>query len=515
MVLEAAATDRLLGSWGTTAVDPNDQQSVSGGIASARGEWLYDNDAIGKAIVETIIQNTIGPNGLAFHSAYQKAGESDEQLTDPEKAVQKMVRRSIERATRGTRFDAAGRITRADMSRVMMGSTVMTGSGWSVKAWRPNRPGRQVQATCWRIIHTSRVSNLNFAANSDRMVNGVALDDSGSPIGIYVLKNHPNAQNVKARFTWDYVPWYDANGHPQVTHLTLPRHPDQVSGPSWFTSVIPLLRMFGATLTAKVVADRLKASMGMIVECDDPEGFALKDRNGAVLNGTTKILPGKTYYVRKGTVWKTLDFNYNGTDFQNWADCLLQMVCASFRIPYDFVLQRFGQTSLAASRVGLIQAYQTFHGIQNLQIGYVEDPWNQSIILEDLARGALVLDGDDELEAMDRLLSGVYQRPARPMPDPLKEVQAADHWTKRMGRSYSAVFGDAGLDLATNNVVREQDEIDFKKRGIVLAGDPKTDPNAANMAGRPAPASAPNQVDPKQDGDEVPANEQVPAGSQA
>lgn len=494
MVLEAAQTDRLLGSWAVDSQEPNEQYSTSGPIASARGEWLYDNDAIGHALTETIIQNTFGPNGLEWNSAYQKSGESDEKITDAEKAVQRKARLSIQRATRGTRFDACGRITRADMSRVNLASALHTGSGWSIKQWRPGRPGRQVQATCWRLIHSSRVCNPNFGPNTDRLVNGVALDAQGFPSGIHVLTAHPNAVHQQHRHQWTFVPWHDENGNPCVTHLTLPRHPDQVRAPSWYSSVIPLLRMFGATLTAKVVADRLKASMGLICECDDPVEFAKKDRNGAVLNGTTKIVPGKTYYVKKGTVWHTLDFQYNGADFEKWSDVLLQMVCAAFRIPYDFVLQRFGQTSLAASRVGLIQAYQTFHGLQNWAIGYTEDPWNQSILIEDIARGVLTLDGADEIEAMDRLLSGVYQRPGRPMPNPLQEVQTADHWTKRLGRSYSAVYADAGLDFSANGHQRAQDEADFARHGIVVAGDPKTDPNAAAQAGRVAPASAPNQT---------------------
>lgn len=498
MVLEAATVDRMLGSWATEVQDPNEQFNTSGGISGSRGEWLYDNDPLGHAITETILRSTIG-NGLTWHSAFQAPGESDDALTEAEKAVRRKARRSVDRATRGTRFDAAGRMVRADMSRVILASALLTGSGWSVKQWRPNRPGRQVQATCWRIVHSSRVCNPNFGSNTDRLINGVAVDDGGSPLGIHVMTSHPNNFHASERFKWNFVPWYDQNGHPQITHQTLPRHPDQIRAPSWFTSVIPLLRMFGATLSAKVVADRLKASMGLICECDDPVEFARKDRNGAVLNGNTKIVPGKTYYVAKGTIWKTLDFQYNGQDFKNWADCLLELVCAPFGVSSDFVLQRFGQTSLAASRVGLIQAYQTFHGIQNWQIGYTEDTWNQSVLIEDLARGDLTLDGDDEVEAMDRLLTGAYQRPARPMPDPLKEAQTADHWTKRLGRSYSAVYNDAGIDLATNNVVRAQDEADFKRHGIILAGDPKTDPMANGMAGRPAPASAPNQTTAKDD----------------
>jgi capsid protein len=470
MVLDAAMTDRLLGAWAVDPIEPNDQYTKSGLVAGARGEWLFDNDAIGRAIVESILAGAIGPNGLRWSSLYQRT--DDEQVTDAEQAVRMKCQRSVSRASRGTRFDASGTMNRVDMSKVTLAHALMYGDTWSIRQWMPARPGRQVQATCWRVIHSSRVCNPSFGADTDRMVSGIELDDNGTPVAIHVLRHHRNIQRLGAnQFKWTRVPWYDAEGWPNVTHLTLHRHPDQLRSASWFAAVIPLLRMFGSTLTAKVVADRLKASMGLIVECDDPEGAANADRNGAVLTGTTKIVPGKVYYVRKGTVFKELNFQYNGSDFGSWADVLLQLVCAAMRVPYEFVIQRLTKTNMAASRVALMQAYDTFANIQQWMTAYVEDPWNNSILVEDLARGALSLDSEDEVEALDRLLVGHYMGPPRHMPDPLKEAQAAKLWHDGLGRDLSGIYANAGIDLQKSAPQRQQDDRLLERHGIELASE--------------------------------------------
>lgn len=491
MPLEAAAMDRMLGPWGVNPQDANEQYADGALTSAARGEWLYDNDALGHAIVETILAGGIG-QGLKWKCLYY---ESDDGKTTPaEKAVRIKAQKAIERATMGTRFDASGQLTRNEMSKVMLAHTVMTGDSWSIKQWMPKRPGRQVQATCARIVHSTRICNPYFGADTDRMFQGIELDENGTPIAVHVLRNNRFARRLNGQpYTWTRVKWFDDNGWPNLTHLTLHRHPDQLRSPTWFAPVMSLLRMFGSTLSAKMIADRLKASMGLIVECEDPEGMADVDRNGvaltdnqgAMLTGTTKIVPGKIYYVRKGTNWKQLDFQYNGQDFSQWGDVLVQLICASFRVPFEFVQQRLTKTNMAASRVALMQAYDTFNGIQNGQIAAVEDPWNSWILIEAIARGDIVLSGADEIDAMDRLLTGTYTGPARHMPDPLKEGQAHALWYQQLGRDLSGIYANGGLDFEPAATQREADDQVLEDRGIQLV---------TNQSGQGASADSANQT---------------------
>jgi len=309
------------------------------------------------------------------------------------------------------------------------------------------------------------------------------------------------------RPTWTEVPIWAPDGFLNVTHHCLHRHADQLRPPGWFAPVMQILRLFGQTLKAKTVADTLKASMGLIVECDDPKAAARMDKNGAVLDGRSKIVPGKTYYVKKGTTWKTLDFNYQGNDFGQWTDVVLTNLCAPFQVPAEFVTQRLTKTNLAASRVALMQAYRTFHGHQNDLIATTETPWDQSLVLEDLARGTFGIGLTADTEALDRILNSAYLRPPRPMPDPLKEAQAADVWVKRLGKSLSGVYADGGMDFSEQIAQRERDDADLERRGIVLQGDGTGQAVAPAASDAPAPGQTDSEDDTE---DDEPETEDVP-----
>lgn len=468
-MLTAGSTDRLLGSWSVAAQDPNDYYGSDGEIIANRGQWLYDNDAITHAIVETLLAGTIGPTGLQYRSAYQ--ADNNRKVSDQELTVRRSIQDNIEAGTRGTAFDAGGMFSRANMSKVVLGSTINHGIGVSVYCWKPNRPGRHTHATCWRIVHPSRISNPNHAPNNHRMRDGFALDAEGTPVAVMIQRSHPASSQVAPKLIWDRYPIFDGEGFRRVTIHSLPRHADQIRPTGWFTPVMQLMRLMSRTIEAKVVADMLKASMGLICECDDPEAMAAADRNGAVLSGNTKIVPGKVYYVRKGTAWQALNFQYQGQDFDKWLEVILTNITAAFGLPYQFVLQKLTQANMASARVALLQAYRTFHSNQNDLITSTEDPWNQSLIREDLARGRIAGVNLNDPAEVDRLLVGTYLRPPRFMPDPLKEQQAAEVATKRNGVSYSTVYAEQGLDAAEEWAQREQDDAEMRRRGIVLQGD--------------------------------------------
>jgi len=472
VALAGADTDRLLGPWGVGGEAPDDAYDQGGDIVGDRGLWLDSNDPIAHAIVESLLRGSIGADGLRFQSAFESDGDPHT-ITPDERKTRNKINRSIRRACTGTRFDANGLLSRVEMSKIIARQAICTGSGFAQKLWLPNRQGAQYQATCWRLIHASRVCNPDYAPNSERWVNGFRLDDNGQPIAVGVLKHHPRAMLGKAQ--WVTVPIYLPDGARNLVYLPSHTAPDQIRGPGWFNQVIPLLRFIGRTMEAKVIADLMKASIGFIIECDNPTAMAAQDRNGTELTKATKIKPGMKYYVKKGTNWKEFNLNFNGADFNQWGDFLLKLVCANFGMPWQFVMQQLTNSNMASARVALAQAYQTFNGLATWMIDYVEDPWNHSIIAEDIVRGRIEI-GTAEL---DDAYMGRYLLPPRPMPNPLQDAQTAVIKNQQLGYSLNTLHGDAGSNLEeeANAAPGERDLLQRNGVRIVpMGGTPATIP---------------------------------------
>jgi capsid protein len=464
-MLEAAQIDRLLGTWGVTPGDPNDQYGLAGKNIAARGEHLYDNDAVPRAIVESILSNSIGPSGLQFRSIYQANPEG--KLTAKDQRVRRQIEKGIKAGTREKRFDAGGMMTRATMSKVVLASCINDGMGISIRESKPNRPGRPSHSSCWRIIHPLRLSNPGFGPNNQTYRDGFELDADRNPIAVHVQRTHPNTIWNLQKFVWDRVPLYDALGFPNVTIHAQHRIADQVRPVGWWSPVMQLMRLFGRTLQAKVVADTLKASMGLLVECMDPAAAAAADQNGAVLGPNTKIVPGKCYYFKVGTKVTPLDFDYKGDDFDKCCEVILTNICAAFQIPYEYIMMRLTKSNMASSRVALAQAYRTFHGFQEDLIASTESVWNESLIREDVVRGRIDIPMPEDYEDWDGVFDARYLRPAKHMPDPKKEADAAVVWTG-LGKSLSTTFSDAGMDLDDELPQRQRDNAAYAAAGVSL-----------------------------------------------
>jgi capsid protein len=473
VALGGADTDRLLGPWAVGGDDPNEVFSYDGEIVANRGIWLDDNDPIAHAIVDTLVRGTIGADGLKFQSAFELDG-NPHSITDAEHNVRAQINRSVRRGTMGKRFDAEGMLTRVQMSKTICRQAICTGSGFSQKLWKPNRPGNPSHATCWRLIHSARVCNIDFQPNNDRWVNGFKLNANGDPIAIGVMKAHPNA--LQAKPEWVTVPLYLPDGSQNVVYLPSLSQPGQLRGPGWFNQVIPLLRFLGRTMEAKVIADLMKASVGFIIECDDPAAMARQDRNGAVLTKTTKIKPGMKYYVKKGTNWKEFNLNFNGADFNAWGDFLLKITCANFGMPWQFVMQQLTDSNMAAARVALIQAYQTFNGHGTWMIDHVEDPWNRSLISEDIVRERIDIGAAD----LDDAFLSRYILPPRPMPNPLQEAQAAVIRNQQLGYSLGTLHGEAGSDLEEEANARPGEQSLLDRNGVTIVPMGGTPPEPVN-----------------------------------
>lgn len=478
--------------WGT---DPNDDWWRESTILINRCWHLFRNDPWTQALVQTIVQGILGPSGLTPHSLYQQDPDGD--ATDADVALRKKINTSLRSAYKDKRFDAVGVLNRRDLSACLLTSKIVAGDGIAIRQWKPSRPGRQYQSTCWRVIDSMRISNPNFTFNNANLFEGFALDDDGVQIGMWIQRRNPYSI-VTPDWSWDYIKIFAEDGSRNVIHLKAHGRPDQLRGIGELVPVMAILKHLSGVTEAFVVAKRLQASMGLIVEHPDPATAAANDINGALLAGNTKIMPGKVYYCLPGTKVTPLNFTFQGDDYRMFSDACLEAVCAAFHIPPQVVKCALTEANLAASRAALAQFYRTMHCGQDQVICDAEQPMAESVILEDQARGRLpgLNSGDEEFFHLH------YTRPARPFPDPVKEATAAQIWVG-LGKSPTTIFNEQGLELQAEIRQTHQDMAFYEDQEVPWPSAPAAGPGQ----GSPDMAGAPG----KTDGVDVPANEPVEA----
>lgn len=493
---DGASSNRLFKDWISSDYDPNDVVTADTWALGGRSADLARNNAYMVALLNAFHSGVVGHEGLQFRSTVQI--DADPARSDDERELRRAVLHSWHRATAGTSMDASGLLTWRGMQDAELASKAIYGEGIKIRCLKPNRPGRHSHATCWRVIHPLRISNPNWQTNSDRLHNGYELDADGAVVAVHVLSHHPNAL-LNATYTWTRVPLYDARGIRQVTINATRRMPEQIRGVGWAAPVMTLLRQLGGVQEAHVVAKRLQAALGMIVEVDNPAAAAAADRNAEVLSPNTRITPGKIYYAKRGSKVTAFEPKYSGQDYAAFESGLLQAIAAAFGhgLPWQFAMQQLTNSNMASSRAALMQAWRSFRREgEELAVNGCH-PVLESVLDEDQARGRLA--SDLELE---RLAQGFWQPPPRLSTDDSREMEAALK-KRQLGWSPSSVMREHGGDFDDEIRQTAEDQAlateqgvtlpDATPRGVVAPGDDAQPP--ADTPAEPADTTSPTPAE--------------------
>jgi capsid protein len=218
----------------------------------------------------------------------------------------------------------------------------------------------------------------------------------------------------------------------------------------------------------------------MIVEADDPVAAARADRNGVCWTKNTKIVPGKTYYVKRGTNVRPFEFKFDGADFDIFTTAMLTPATAAFGpgIPFQLALNQLTKSNMASARAALMQAWRSFRREQvdhehELRIVV------KNYIAEDLARGRITLPTGDDLDAA---CVGFFVPPQRLSADEYREMQGAQLKKEVLGVSESTLAREYGgydrdderAQTAEDNALDERAGLNRNEATIIP--DPEDEP---------------------------------------
>jgi capsid protein len=458
-VYEGASINRLTGSSWSYATEPTDDWLFNARELGNRAASLVRNDPVMAALLSSRIVGTFGNRGLVFRSLYQ-VDESPE-TTEAERKVRDQVNSWLKRCSQRAWIDAACTMTRLEFESALDGEAAIRGEAFAIRQYRPDRIGTPV-GTCWQMIRTDRVSNPPGITDGKNYFQGIELDDFGAPMAIWIAppRRAQKYQNAATAAEFIRVPWYADDGTLNVIHRVGSRVPGSPRGVSCFAPNVFLAQQIQKAIEAYVVAKRIQACHPIFIESEDPVAAAAADANGAVFGTNTRLEPGKVYYVGHGSGVHFPSWQFQGADMREFLDTLYRNQFAAWGFPVDVVLADLGKTNMAASRSAWTQFYQRCAILQDEAIAQGTSIIDQAWIREGIVRGEIDADLDNP-----HLFDGEYIRPPRPMPDPLKEANAAKAWSE-MKRDLSGIFSESGIDFDASMKQRAQDERLMEEQGL-------------------------------------------------
>lgn len=350
----------------------------------ARGREMVRNDPLISNAVDIYRNGVVGtkmvlnakPNGKAL-------GFSDEVV----EAFQEEAEALFEVYAYSERcfVDAAQRMNLTDIVRLGVGGSVFSGEFLGAFEWFPDRPFR----TALQIIDPDRLSNPDWAMDTDKLRGGVERDVYGGPVAYHIRTSHPgdyfgmSGESAK----WKRVPVRKPWGRLMVLHVFEAMRADQTRGVAKMVAALRQMKMTSKFSDVALQNAVIQATIAATLESDlDPleayqllgdtaNGFnpaflsqfndvylneALSFREAgqnAQMNGASiPYLPPKT----KLNV-RALGDGSLGTAFET---SLIRKIAAALGISHEELSKNLSEVSFAGIKAAMAQTFQQMQAVK-------------------------------------------------------------------------------------------------------------------------------------------------------
>ena len=428
-------------------------------MLSGKSWNLYYNDSNYRAIVETLQLLTFGDSGLIFKSDYT----NDNLTMDKQRLVRRQIEASIASASMGTRLDAGNQLSRIDLEQAIDLGAYNNGDSFAIRVTK-NRIGDDWSTTVrvidsWRVRNPPNIKNFEKREDGSYFFEGVVYSKTGEPLELHFINNpdiaiDPTTKQSTDKDDFEMVEWFTADGMPNVIHKWKPAKASQLrgfpAGAHSLKSAQYLTTLNEAYLTAKVA----QANEAIIIQTDNKKLYQAAQHAGAVLGSNYASGKGGVQYVGENSTVHMPRIPFDGNDYGAFIDVQLRSWCASHGLPYQFVMARFSQSTMAVSRTELDQAARIGRKRQNQHITQVSRIIDMWILAEAIARSRV------RTSSIKRAQVGKYSRPMGWSNDPLKDAKANTERLKQ-GWAFDEVFPN--MDTEENFRRRSDEEAMLEK----------------------------------------------------
>lgn len=471
----ASLNRAALRGWKPSESDANDDTLADLPLLRARSRDLARNAPLAGAAISTSVTHVVG-TGLSMQSRVD--AEALGLDTEAAAAWQRATEREWRLWCESTDCDATRLQTFYGLQALAFRSVCESGDLLAVLPGiaREHTP----YALAVQLIEADRLSNPNYAQDSDRLAAGVELDGAGAPLRYHVASRHPGARGNGKGVKWNAIEARGAQGRRNVLHLFDRQRPGQVRGVPMIAPVIEPLKQLGRYTDAELQAAVISAAFAVFVKMD-PEAFgdmfsdagqaayldAAQKWDGSLSNANFDG-PGKAVNLLPGESIETANPGRPNAEFDPFVQAIISQVGAALQIPSEVLIKHFN-SSYSASRAALLDAWRFFRGRRDWLATAFCQPIYETWLDEAVALGRVRAPGYFSDPVLRRAWSGAQWVGDGPGSiDPEKEVNAAE---KRIAlgistRAAESILHDGGdweakhQQLATEHAKRRAAGLD-------------------------------------------------------
>lgn len=327
---------------------------------------------------------------------------------------------------------------------------------------------------CIQLLEADRICNPgdNSMPATDKVINGVEIDDKGEVVAYHIAKKHPKSAIV-GQNSWTRVQKFGSlTGRANVIHLVEFERPEQRRGVPILAPVIETMKQVSRYTSAELMAAVIDAMHTIYIESEaadraDIGGVPAEDEIDSEDDSTVEIGSGAVNFLREGEKVHESKPSRPNTAFDGFVVAMCRQIGVALEIPYEVLMKHF-TSSYSASRGALLEAWKMFRMRRDWLARNFCQPIYEEFLAEAIAKNRIYAPGFFD----DPLIRKAYSKsewngPSQGQLDPLKEVNAAE---KRVLNGFSTRTKESieltGTDYFQNHTLRVVEEAARREAGF-------------------------------------------------
>lgn len=381
---------------------------------------LEQNYDLARGVLNTLVVNTVGPNGIGIEPQPRNAnGTINQELADQLSVLWKDWCR---------RPEVTKQHDYASMCRLLARSWYRDGEvfGQTVAGFIPTLDhGTRVPFSV-EMLESDFVP-MDKSSMTPVVNQGIELNAWGAPVAYHVYLSSPlDGVTISTAGTTKRVL---AANMLHVKHVDRIR---QLRGVSVFAAVLNRFDDLKDYEESERIAAKIAASMAAFIKKGDPTMYPMPDPNSPAdaQQRHLKFQPGMVIDdLKPGEEIGTIDTNRPNPNLETYRDAQLKAIAAGTGPSFSSIARTYNGT-YSAQRQEMVEGYGMYATLSSEFISHVVQPIYERFVAAAVASGVLKVPAGVKPESID---DAAYMAPAMPWIDPKKEAEA---WAVMEDRAY-------------------------------------------------------------------------------
>lgn len=337
-----------------------------------RSRELARNDAYVARYLNLLSSNVVGHNGIRLNV---KARDENGML---DVLGNQIIERAWKKWTRTGNCTSDKTMSFLDCQKMFMEALARDGEVL-IKHYRDPSSEFGYRIQFLEADHLNETKN-ELAANGNRIVMGVEIDEENVPVAYHLYKNHPNDVGYAQSNQTIRVPAED------IIHAYIRQRPEQRRGVPFVASVMANIKMLNGYYESELVASRVSsAKMGFFTSPtgDGYVGDDVQDQYMPIMNAE----PGTFEQLPAGMDFKAFDPAHPTTAFESFSTAVLRSIASGLNISYHSISNDLSSVNYSSLRAGTLEDRDQYRMLQTFMVEHFLEPiyrkWLELAMLKD------------------------------------------------------------------------------------------------------------------------------------